>query len=62
MNFDVKGNDLNHSWMELEKVAYFHCHLNCQHIYNNAGDIKLSLTKSCPNAACACYYLKFYEF
>ena len=36
-------------------------HLNCQHLTDNVGDIKLDFTKSRQNI-CVSYYLKLHQF
>ena len=41
-----------------KKHVYFHYHLNCQHITDIAGDIKLKLLESNQNILFIYYYIE----
>ena len=44
-----------HSWEDFEEyVSYYHYHLNCRHIHDNKGDIKITVMEISQNTVESC--------
>ena len=46
----------------MKNTVNFYYHLNCQHINDKEGDIKLCVTESCQNIEYSFYLFKFEVF
>ena len=44
-----------------KSLLYFYYHLNCRHINDNAGDIKLGVTLSSQNTFYPCLKIKSHQ-